>query len=427
MLNDARSHGLWEQTAPAAPPALALEGRASADVLVIGAGYTGLSAALHLAERGVSVAVLEAVEAGFGGAGRNVGLVNAGMWVMPETLTAELGDHWGNRLIEVLGAGPGQVFDLIARQGIDCEAVRQGTLHLAVGRRGLAEIRDRARQWQARGAPVELLDAAQTAARLGTAAYAGALLDHRAGTIQPLAYARGLAHAALRAGARLHAASPVIDLVPDGAGWLARTPRGALRADWVIPATDAYTRHIFPELRQEQVLLPYFNFATAPLPPALRARILPGREGCWDTKEVLSSFRFDRAGRLVFGSVGALRRGGAAVHRGWARRALRRLWPELAGVGFEAEWFGQIGMTANNLPRLHRLADRIVTTCGYNGRGIAPGTVFGRELAAFVLGDKAEADLALQMTEPHPHAARALREAWYEAGAQIAHLAGARI
>lgn len=427
MQGDARSHGLWEQTAPATPVSGALSGDLRADVVVIGAGYTGLSTALHLAEGGARVVLLEAVEAGFGGAGRNVGLVNAGMWVMPEALCDVLGAGHGNRLIDFLGDGPRQVFDLVARHGIACEAVHQGTLHLAVGQGGLVEIRERARQWQARGAPVEVLSAVETARRVGSAAYAGALLDRRAGTIQPLAYARGLARVAVAAGVRLFTGTPVAAVERAGTGWAAVTPRGRVVADWVVLGTDAYTGALFPEIRTQQVHLPYFNCATEPLSADLRAKILPGLEGCWDTREVLSSFRFDQAGRLVFGSVGALRRGGAAVHRAWALRAMRQLWPELAGVRIAAEWWGQIGMTADNLPRFHRLADRVVTVCGYNGRGIAPGTVFGKALAALVSGAMAEGDLPLPVTAPVAVSALPLREAYYEYGAQIAHLAGARL
>ena len=157
----------------------------------------------------------------------------------------------------------------------------------------------------------------------------------------------------------------------------------------------------------------------------LQASILPGREGCWDTKLVLSSFRFDRAGRLVFGSVGALRGTGLAVHRAWAKRALAKMFPRIENVEFEAQWYGMIGMTDDAVPRFHRLDANVVTFCGYNGRGIGPGTVFGRVLADHILGKVNESDLPLPVTEPDSPALPALKEAYYEAGAQIAHAAGA--
>jgi len=230
MKNDARSHGLWELTAPPPPPTRALAGEVKVDVAVIGAGFTGLSAALHLAEGGAKVAVLEAVEIGYGGSGRNVGLVNAGMWVMPDELPAVLGDVYGARLLDILGDAPRVVFDIVERHGIACEAVRRGTLHCAVGAAGLAELKERARQWQARGAAVRLLDADETSQKIGTTAYAGSLLDERAGTIQPLAYVRGLAHAAVAAGVTIHTSSPVIAANDDGAAWRAQTPQGAVQA-----------------------------------------------------------------------------------------------------------------------------------------------------------------------------------------------------
>lgn len=427
MLNDPRSHGLWEKTAPLPPSTGPLGGDVAADVVIVGGGFTGLSAALHLAEAGRRVVLLEGNEIGFGGAGRNVGLINAGMWVMPDDLPGELGPLHGERLLDLLGNGPRVVMDLIDRHGIDCELERSGTLHCAVGEAGLKEITERARQWQKRGAPVMLLDADATASRVGSTAYSGSLLDMRAGTLQPLAYVRGLAHAAVRAGAILHTSSRVVSFARAGSGCTVSTGRGSVTAPWVIVATDAYSTGPWETVRREQVHLPYFNLATRPLPPDVLKSILPGREGVWDTKEILSSFRMDRAGRLVFGSVGALRNTGTAIHTGWARRSLKRLFPQLGPVEFECEWYGQIGMTDNALPRFHRFAPNVIGFSGYNGRGIAPGTVFGRVLARHVLGEIGEGDLPLPLTDPKEPAFRGVKEAYYEAGAQIAHFTGERL
>ncbi|WP_042704750.1 FAD-binding oxidoreductase [Azospirillum sp. B506] len=427
MLNDPRSHGLWERTAPAAPPTAPLSGTVRADVVIVGAGYTGLSAALHLAESGVSAVVVEAVEIGFGGAGRNVGLVNAGMWVMPDQLVSTLGPIYGERLIELLGNAPRAVFDLITKHGIACEDERAGTLHCGVGPAGLRELEQRADIWQKRGAPVRLLDARETAEKVGTTVYTGSLLDLRAGTIQPLAYARGLATAALAAGARIFTGSPVQSASQTGGMWEVKTPTGSVTADWVVVATDAYSIGPWVQLRTEQVHLPYFNLATEPLSDAMQRAILPERQGVWDTKSVLSSYRFDRRGRLVFGSVGALRGTGTAVHRAWARRSLAALFPQLGPVRFESEWYGQIGMTKDNLPRFHRLDRNVIGFSGYNGRGIAPGTVLGRCLADHITGKLPEAEMPLPSTAPETVSGRAVQEAVYEYGAQATHLIGARL
>ncbi|MER2537132.1 MAG: FAD-binding oxidoreductase, partial [Rhizobiaceae bacterium] len=220
--------------------------------------------------------------------------------------------------------------------------------------------------------------------------------------------------------------SPVVGAERQGAGWKLRTPSGSVAAGWVLAAGDAYSTGPWRIARDEQIHLPYFNFATAPLPAGIRETILPGGEGCWDTRQILSSFRMDAAGRLVFGSVGALRNTGRAVHRAWAVRSLRRLFPQLRDIRFESGWYGSIGMTADAVPRFHRFGPRAVGFSGYNGRGIAPGTAFGKVLAQLVLGEIGEAELPLPVTEPQAQPFRAVKEAYYEAGAQIAHLAAAR-
>jgi glycine/D-amino acid oxidase-like deaminating enzyme len=426
MQNDPLSHGLWEMTAPPAPPTSPLRGEVRADVAIIGCGYTGLSTALHLAEAGAKVVALEAVEIGFGGAGRNVGLVNAGMWLAPDDVATRLGSDYGERLLKLLGNGPSEVEALVNKHGTACEFVHNGTLHCASGESGLAKIEERCAQWGKRGAPVKVLSREETARRIGVDIYAGSLLDLRAGTIQPLAYARGLASAALAAGAAINTRSPVRSAERAGAGWRLKTDSGSVTADWIVVATDAYAEGApWPQGKREQIRVPYFNFATRPLSDELRAAILPGREGCWDTRMIMNSFRFDQAGRLLFGSIGALRLAGLEVHRAWAKRALKKTFPQIGEVEFEAQWYGMMGMTSNALPRFHRLAENVVSFSGYNGRGIGTGTVFGRVLADHILGKLSEKDLPLPVTAPDAPALPALREAYYEAGAQIAHAVGA--
>lgn len=422
MLNDARSHGLWERTAPPPPPTKGLIQDEFAEVAIVGAGYTGLSTALHLGERGVDVAVLEAEEIGFGAAGRSTGLVNAGLWVMPSALVESLGPVYGGRLLDLLTYSPRSVYEIVDKHNIACELKRAGTIHCAAGPKGIAEIKERARQWQERGVPVRFLHGEEMRAKTGTSIYPAGLLDPRAGTIQPLAYVRGLGRAAIDTGARIFTKSPVTDIGRDRSTWHIRTPCGSVRARWVVLATDTYTSRIMPELRNEQVVLPFFHIASAPLSDNVRRTILPEGQGAWDTRTVLSGFRMDDAGRLIIGSVGALRGTGRAVHRAWARRRLKALFPHLGTVPFEHEWYGRIGMTSDHLPRLHAPAENMIALAGFNGRGIAPGTVFGREIARHVAGEVPLDEMFLPATTTRDAPLGILREGYYEIGAQIAHL-----
>lgn len=422
MLNDPHSHGLWEMTAPPAPPTEPLSADISADVGIVGAGYTGLSAAYHLARAGLRVVVLEGAEIGFGGAGRNCGLVNAGLWVHPDEVVAKLGPVYGPRLLDLLGKGPELVFAIIEKHAIACEASRAGTLHCAVNRAGVRDLDLRARQWSALGAPVRVLGEAETQAAVGSRAFRGALLDRRAGTVQPLAYARGLAAAAQKSGAVIHTRSAVAAAHRAAGRWRLQTGKGSVTAQQVIFAGDVYATGPWESIRREQIYLPFFNIATEPLPAGIRNTILPGGEGAWDNRTVMNAFRLDRDGRLVFGSIGALRGTGTAIHRSYVRRSIRRLFPQVGEPRFAAQWYGWIGLTTDHIPRFHELAPGVVGFSGYNGRGISPGTCFGQVLARYVEGRLGKEDLPLPVTPLAYPAFRAARETFYEVGAQVAHL-----
>lgn len=429
MGNEDKHKNLWTYSAPPAPPTSPLESSISTSVAIIGGGFTGVSAALHLAEAGIDCAVLEAKTIGFGGSGRNVGLVNAGMWVQPDDLVSTLGEQVGNRLLQELGDGPNVVYSLIEKHGIDCEAVHNGTLHLAIGEAGVKEIATRAEQWQRRGAPVEALSAGEAERLTGARGFAGALLDRRAGTVQPLAYARGLAKAALTAGAKVFTDTPVAHGRKDGKTFQIETPRGRVTAEKVVVASNAYA-FMMPSMNwsahsEEITFLNYFQFATKPLPADVVGRILPEGHGCWDTGMVMTSFRKDEAGRLIFGSIGALDAFGTATHRAFARRQVQSLFPFIGEFDFEYWWDGKIDTTRSSLPVFHQPEENVWSITGYNGRGISPGTVFGRALSGVVMGNR-EA-MPLQTTAVVPDPMRGLKTQFYNTGALAKHFIDKRI
>ncbi len=415
------SHGLWAVTAPPPPPSLPpIEGEVKTDVAVIGGGYTGLSAALHLAEAGTDALVLEAKEIGYGGAGRNVGLVNAGLWLMPDDVVKILGPEYGERLIRVLGASPDLVYGLIENHGIECEAIRNGTLHCAHSPGGYCALQQREVQWKRRDAPVTLLSREEAAPKIGSEAFYGALWDERAGTIQPLAYAYGLAKAAQGAGARLYANSPVTAIERESNRWRLTTPSGHVLAKAVILAVHGYTDYAFKDKQSALIPFNFFQFATPPLPEKVRKTILPGGHGAWDTNLILSSFRLDQAGRLIVGSVGQVENMGYTLHKNWAQRAIKKVFPQVGPISMEHAWNGRIALTVDHIPRFHILGPDLVSVTSYNGRGIGPGSIFGKLLAQYLNGGS-EKDIPLPVTKPQSVFMRGMRWLFYEAGARIYH------
>ncbi|MDF0599208.1 FAD-binding oxidoreductase [Psychromarinibacter sp. C21-152] len=411
---------LWRASVRERVEAPPLAADAAVDLAIVGGGFTGCSAALAAAGHGASVCLLEAEHVGHGGSGRNVGLVNAGLWMPPDDICAAMGAAAGRRLIEVLAEAPARVFELIARHGIDCEATRNGTLHCAHAPAGLRDLQDRFRQGNRFGAPVSLLDADETARHTGAAGYVGALFDPRAGTVQPLAYCLGLARAAQAAGARLHGQSPVTALERDGDGWRLTANGRSIRAGAVLVATNAYHRALGPAVRPRFTTVHFSQFATAPLSERDRAGLLEGGEGCWDTALVMNAFRTDQAGRLILGAIGNRAGPAGAVHAAWARRKLKQLFPRLAQVPFEHAWTGRIAMTSDHLPRIVAFGPRALAVYGYSGRGIGPGTVFGAAAARALLTGSEEG-LPVAPVAAHSERLTGLRSAYYEAGALLTH------
>ncbi len=396
------------------------------DLAVIGGGFTGCSAALEAARAGASVALFEAESIGYGGSGRNVGLVNAGLWLPPEVLIAQLGHEGGLRLIKALAKAPDITFELIDREAIDCEAQRKGTLHLAHSPNGLSDLEDRHRQGVALGAPLRLLDATETAQRTGSHAFFGSLHDPRAGTIQPLAYVRGLARAAQSAGAVLHERSPVSKIVFEKETWALVVGDYKVKARHLLVATNAYHLGISDPFRPQFVPVQYCQYATAPLPEPLGTAILPGREGCWDTALVMSSLRRDLAGRLIIGGIGNSDRPGGKLHAAWAARKLAALFPSLSRQEFTHGWSGRIAMTRDHVPKIVAFGPRAMACFGYSGRGIGPGTVFGRGCALALLSENHDS-LPVKPLESYDERFTAARALWYEFGASLVHTTSARL
>jgi glycine/D-amino acid oxidase-like deaminating enzyme len=375
----------WTFSAEPLPVTRPLEGDRRAAVVIVGAGYTGLSAALHLAERGADAVVLDAAEPGWGGSGRNGGQVIPGVKDDPDDLERKFGSAMGRRMWQNSGAAADAVFELIARYKISCHAQQSGWISAAPHAAGLETLRRRAAQWQRRGAPVEVLDRSRMAELTGTTCYAGGMLDRRAGVLQPLSYVRGLARAAKKAGAVIHR-SVVTRLEEQGSGWRAVTPKGSVTAAKVILATNAYTDDLWPGLRLTILPVQSYQVATRPLPEEVRRQVLPGGQAVSDLRRILFYFRLDPEGRLLMGGRGPLDDAGDPALFARLESAATRFFPQMGTPEWEHRWSGRVALTADHLPHMHEPKPGVLIGLGYNGRGVAMATVMGRMLADRALG-----------------------------------------
>lgn len=375
---------LWAATAPPAPPTPPLDGAASVDVCVIGGGYAGLSTALHLAERGVRTVVLEAREPGFGGSGRNGGQVIPGLKYDPEELERKFPER-GAELAAFAGSTADAVFDLIAKHRMDVPQVRRGWIQGAHTAESVETVRRRAEQWIRRGAPAAFLDRTETEQHLGTAQYAASWIDRRGGAVQPLAYARGLAKAALAAGAAVHGESRVVKLARNQARWTATTDRGAtVTADRVVLCTNGYTGDLVPKLRRSIIAPNSFQVATAPLSDNLRKSILPDGQVSSDTRQLLLYFRLDHTGRFIMGGRGPFREPRSAGDWAHLERVIGKMFPQLRGTPIEHRWCGRVALTRDFLPHLHEPEPGLLVDIGCMGRGVGLQTAMGMKIADYV-------------------------------------------
>ncbi|QOU02827.1 FAD-binding oxidoreductase [Pseudomonas fluorescens] len=382
---------LWSATAPSVMPTPALSESVKVDVAIVGAGYTGLSTALHLAERGVSVCVLEANEPGWGASGRNGGQVNPTLKYDPEQLVRMLGPERAEPLISTVSNSADLVFNLIEKHGIDCAPVRKGWMQVSYSKKGVAGLHARADQWASRGVPVQRLNAAAVAARMGSEAFAGGWLDGRAGALQPLAYARGLVGAASAAGVRIHGHSAVTALQRQGAGWHLQTAGGAqVSADQVVLATNGYSGNLWPGMAQSILAANSFIVATKPLSGPAAESILPGQETVSTAQRLLLYFRKDSHGRLLMGGRGLFNNPSSPADFAHLERSLALLFPQLGPLEFEYRWAGRIAITRDFMPHVHEPAPGLTLALGCNGRGIALCTSLGQQLAGRLCDSKAE-------------------------------------
>lgn len=388
-LADARS--LWKSTAEPGPALPMLETDLSTEVVIVGGGYTGLSAAHALQRRGIEAVVLEARSVGWGASGRNGGAVLGKFRVSFPAIARSHGLETARRMHNIAHESLDVVEELIADLGVPAaQFERNGNLRCAHTQRALDAIVAEA-DWlrsELKDDSCCVLSRAELARELGSDAFVGGVLNRLAGTIHPLNYVRGIAAGLVARKVPIFENSPVTGILREPAGVVVETPGARVRARQVLIATDAYSELTSATGPVSRSIIPFRSaiIATERMPPHLQAKLLTARRGYSETRRMMKWFR-KVDGRFVFGGRGAFGREDTASSFEALRRAMTTLFPELEGLAIDFQWSGLVGMTLNQLPHVGRIDDRTCVSFGYNGVGIAMATQLGQYAGSLMAGE----------------------------------------
>lgn len=390
------------------------------DLVIVGAGFQGLSTALAAARRGMVVRVVEARDIGEGASGLNGGQVIPGLKYDPEWLIARFGEEKGERLIDFASRTADAVFDLIEGEGLDVEHLRNGWIQAAHTHTAMGNAEERNRQWRARGADVTLLNASDIALMTGAHGYLGGWLDRRAGVINPLAFVCELARLAVAAGVRIATGETVTGLRQESGAWTVSLSGGqSISARTVLLATNAYSGRLVPGLAQSLVPLHSFQIATAPLSEVQQEAILPHGQAVSDSRRILVYYRKSPDGRLVLGGRGRMSEPKSEEDWAHLQRAMLRLFPALGDISIAHRWFGRVAVTPDHLPHVHEPEKGLLMVAGCQGRGVGLMTAIGPRLAKYIeTGDRTALPFPVSAIHPIPfHGLRqigvAATIAWY--------------
>jgi gamma-glutamylputrescine oxidase len=388
---------LWASTARPSCAFPSLSGDVQAEIVIIGAGYTGLSAAHHIAKSGLMPVVLEANRPGWGASGRNGGVITAKFRQSFRGIDAAHGRAMARRMYEIAHESVEIVEELVSEFGIaSANLTRNGQVKAAHNHATLRAAIDEA-DWMKRemgDADVRILDAHQVSEETGSQAFVGGVLNPGSGGIHPLNYLHGLAEGLAQRGVAIFQESPALRLRHEHGLIVAETPRGAVRARQAIFATNSYsdlteaTRHL------QHTLVPFRSaiIATDKLPRNLAGRLMPTGRTYTETKRMMRWFRMVDD-RVIFGGRGAFGKQDSEAAFAALRKAMTGIFPELADVPLAFKWSGLVGMTLDSMPHIGRLNDQTLFSMGYNGAGVAMSSLMGRYLAAFVRGEKPDVGL----------------------------------
>ena len=407
---DAYPPSYYAATRISGPPAPPLEGNVGADICIVGGGFTGLSAALRLAERGLGVVLLEGGPLGWGASGRNGGQVHVGMRREQDWLEQEVGREDAAHLWRIALDARSDLDRLIMEHAIDCD-FRTGYLHadhkaryVPHTRRAVALLRDRYDYPH-----IRFVDREEMRGLVASANYHGGSLDSLGGQLHPLNLALGIAGAADRAGTRLHAHSHVTGVQRTGAGWRVETGRGAVIADRVLLACGGYLRGLQPAVEARVMPINNYVAVTAPLGRARAEATIGDGLAVSDSRFVVYYYRMTPDHRLLFGGGESYSWRFPADIAGFVRPHMARIFPQLADVAIDYAWGGTLSITAKRMPFVRQVQPGLYNVSGFSGLGVVLAPYFGRIIGDAMAGGHADFDRLARLPVPRFPGGRLLR------------------
>lgn len=396
----------WFASAPPAPETERLSGEKKVDVCIVGAGYTGMTTAIELARKGVSVAILEREEAGYGGSGRNAGHCSPTFsYYELEKVRSLVGQPFAERLIKRQTRAADKAAEYISHYNIDCEWVQNGLVIGAMRPGHIPHLQHKADSYNEVGARTRVLSRDEAIAITGSPRMYGGWLHEEGAHLHPLKYARGLARAVISEGAKLYTSSPAIGCERQGDKWKVTSSTGHVIADKVIFATGAYTVDGWPKLEKSFRILPVYVCATNPLSDRLRETVLPRNTSMIDGRGDFYCYKWSADNRIV---ASMFLMGPRGRDLDYTKRVmtdkLKWLHPQITeDVRWDYLWFGELDMQYRTVPRLYGLAPGVVALTGLSGRGVPTGTMLGGILADWAIGiPEKDLDLEVEPLEEAP-------------------------
>jgi gamma-glutamylputrescine oxidase len=369
-----------------------LEGNVTADVCIIGAGYTGLSAALELAEAGYKVVVLEAETIGFGASGRNGGQICTGFSSGQSKIEGQIGKADAKRAFDLSEEAKQLILDRVEKHKIDCD-IRWGYMHCIPKAHQFKHLQEWADEYEALGyGGNTLLTKAELEQKLGTNIYHGALRESHAGHFHPLNYCLGLAAAAIKAGAVVHEHSRVVEVDTGPAPW-ARSEKGKVSAKFMIIGGNAYLGQLVKPLEGKVMPVGSYIIATEPLGENRAKSLIANNEAVANTNFIVDYYRRSSDHRMLFGGRASYSTFEPPNLGEYMRPRMTSVFPQLKDVKIDYAWGGFIAITSNRIPDCGRLSPTVFYAHGYSGQGVSLAGMYGKLMAECVRGTAERFDL----------------------------------